>query len=215
MREAARKYCAKFIFGPAILSLTFPAGSRMMWLASGNSPRGSLKTDRAGKAVDGYPVPLAHSIPTRESDKMAELHKPWILAALAEGLVRFEDAEVTVKNVPNKGDVQKVPFKAATFNIESPADASALYTIAEADRGTIELEDGTKVPGDNPVGTLLAYAYGLNCRAKVRAQFEGRFEDPDKAVKKIADMLVKSGQFKSFDKALSAAKLMREEPDEE
>jgi len=145
---------------------------------------------------------------------MAELHKPWILAAVAKALVRFEDAKVTVKNVPNKDDIQEVPFKAATFILSSPEDAAALYTLAEADRGTIKLEDGSEVPGDNPVASYLAYAYGLNCRAKVRAQFEAKFEDPDKAVKKIAEMLVKSGAFKSFDKALAAARLMREEVDE-
>jgi len=146
---------------------------------------------------------------------MAELHKPWILAAASKSLVRFEDAKVTVKNVPTKGDETTVPFKAATFIIGSPEDAAALYTLAEADRGVIKAEDGTETPGENPVATLLAYAYGLNCRAKVRQQFEAGFEDPDKAVKKIADMLVKSGAFKSFDKALAAAKLMREAPEDE
>jgi len=145
---------------------------------------------------------------------MAELHKAWILAGVSKSLIRFEDANVTVKNVPEKGNEVKVPFKAATFIIASPEDAAALYTLAEADRGTVKLEDGTEVPGDNPVATLLAYAYGLNCRAKVRAQFEAKFEDPDKAVKKIAEMLVKSNAFKSFDKALAAARLMREEVDE-
>lgn len=146
---------------------------------------------------------------------MAELHKPWILSALAAGLVRFEDAKVTVKDVPNKGDKQEIPFKSAVFVIDSPESAASLYKLAEADKGTVKAEDGTEVPAENPIGTLLAYAYGLNCRAKVRAQFEARFEDPDKAVKKIAEMLVKAGQFKSFEKALAAAKLMREEPAEE
>lgn len=141
---------------------------------------------------------------------MAELHKPWILAAANAGLVRFEDAEVTVKNVPNKGDEKKVPFKAAVFTIENKAQASELYELAEADKGTIKLENGTEVPGDNPIATLLAYAYGLNCRAKVRAQFESQFEDPEKGIKKIAEMLVKTGRFKSFDKALAAARLMQE-----
>lgn len=146
---------------------------------------------------------------------MAELHKPWILSAQAAGLVRFETAKVTVKDVPNKGDKQEIPFNAASFVLTSAADAAKLYDLAEVDKGTVKLEDGSEVPAENPVATLLAYAYGLNCRAKVRAQFEAKFEDPDKAVKKIAEMLVKAGQFKSFEKALAAAKLMREEPAEE
>lgn len=146
---------------------------------------------------------------------MANLHKAWILAAAEKNFVRFEDAAVTVKNVPNKGDEKKVDFKAALFTIESPEDAAALYTLAETERTRTKADDGTETIGDNPLATLLAYAYGLNCRAKVRAQFESQFEDPDKAVKKIAEMLVKAGQFKNLDKALAAAKLMREQPEDE
>lgn len=145
---------------------------------------------------------------------MSELHKPWILAAVAKGLVRFESAKVKINDTPNKGDKHEEPFESAVFVVESATDAANLYNLAETDRGTVKQEDGTEVPGDNPIGVLLGYAYGLNCRAKVRARYEAKYEDPDKAVKKIAEMLVKSGQFKSLDKALAAARLMREEPDE-
>lgn len=146
----------------------------------------------------------------KKEDKVSDLHKSFVTAAAAKGLVRFEAAKVTVKNVPNKGDEQEIPFEAAVFTIETPEQAAELFKLAEADRPTVKTDDG-EAPGDNPVATLLGYAYGLNCRAKVRSQFEAKFEDPDKAVKKIAEMLVKSGQFKSFDKALAAAKLMRED----
>lgn len=138
-------------------------------------------------------------------------HQDWILAAAEAKLVRFEDAAVTIKGVPTKDAEVKVDFDAAVFVIESAEDAEKLYKLAEDGRGT----DAEGNPKANPLATLLAYAYGLNCRAKVRAQYEAQFEDPDKAVKKIAEMLVKAGQFKSFDKALAAAKLMREQPEDE
>jgi len=148
---------------------------------------------------------------------MAELHKPWILLAVAAGLARLEDAKVKINDLPNKGDKHEEPFKSVVFDVDSREAASELFDLAEAAKGTVKVEvDGkeTEVPAENPLSVLLGYAYGLNCRAKVRAQYEAKFEDPDKAVKKIAEMLVKSGQFKSLDKALAAAKLMREEPDE-
>jgi len=149
---------------------------------------------------------------------MAELHKAWVLAAAAAGLVRFEDAKIKVNDLPNPGDKHEEPFKVAIFEITTALRASELFELAEADKGTIKVEvDGkeTEVPADNPVGVLLGYAYGLNCRAKVRADFAKQFEDPDKAIKSIAEKLVKSGRFKSFDKALAAAKMLREIEDTE
>ena len=71
------------------------------------------------------------------------------------------------------------------------------------------------MPKANPLADLLTYAYGLNCRAKVRADFEAQFEDPEKAIKKIADALVKSGRFKSYEKALATARLLEEDEDED
>ncbi len=141
---------------------------------------------------------------------MSNLHKSWISDAVAKGLGRIEKASISVKNVPNKGDEKDIPFDKVVFTLTDADSLAALWTLAETARGTEKLEDGTEVPGENPVNTLLTYAYGLNCRAKVRADFESQFVDPDKAVKKIAEMLVKAGQFKSFDKALAAAKAMRE-----
>jgi hypothetical protein len=140
---------------------------------------------------------------------MAELHKSWITAAQAAGIIRFEDATVTIKDVPNKGDKHEESFKLARF-IASPENLMALWTLADAERGEETLDDGSKVPGENPLNVLLTYAYGLNCRAKVRAQYEAKFEDPEKAIKKIAESLVKAGRFKSYEKALAAARLLQE-----
>ena len=141
---------------------------------------------------------------------MANLHKAWITSAVEAGLARIAEAKVTVKNVPNKGDVQEVPFDAVEFILPDAASAQALYSLAE----TARTKDDEGNLSENPLNILLGYAYGLNCRAKVRAQFEAKFEDPEKAVKKIAEMLVKSGRFKTFDKALAAAKLMQEVDEE-
>lgn len=142
---------------------------------------------------------------------MAELHKAWIMAAEAAGLVRFESANVKINDVPNKGDEHLEPFQRAIFVLSDEASASKLYGIAEAGKGTVKDEDGNESPAENPLATLLTYAYGLNCRAKVRTTYEAKFEDPDKAIKQIAEKLVKSGRFKSYDKALAAARLLQEE----
>lgn len=141
---------------------------------------------------------------------MANLHKPWILSAVEAGLARIAQAKVTVKNVPNKGDVQEVPFDAVEFIVPDAASATKLYELAESAR----TKDDEGVLSENPLNILLGYAYGLNCRAKVRAQFEARFEDPEKGIKKIAEMLVKTGRFKTYEKALAAARLMQEDETE-
>ena len=143
------------------------------------------------------------------------LHKDWIKAAVALGLARTEDATVTVKGVPNKGDIKEISFEKVVFTIEDEASASKLMVEGAKARGTTKNDEGTEVPKEHPVAELLTYAYGLNCRAKVRADFERQFEDPDKALKKIAARLVKSGQFKSETKALAAARLMAEDEDTE
>jgi hypothetical protein len=145
--------------------------------------------------------------------EMSNLHKSWISDAVNKGLARFVPANITVKNVPNKGDEKEIPFEKVEFTVTDDAGIQALWTLGEAARGTVKAEDGTEVPGENPLNTLLTYAYGLNCRAKVRADFERQFEDPDKALKQIAEKLVKSGKFKSYDKALAAAKLLTEDED--
>jgi hypothetical protein len=141
------------------------------------------------------------------------LHKAWILAAVAANLARIEEAKVTVKNVPNKGDEKKVPFDHIVFATDADSIVK-LFALAEAEKGTTKDDDGNEVPNENPLNTLLTYAYGLNCRAKVRAQYEGQFEDPEKGIKKIAEMLVKTGRFKTFEKALAAARLMQEDDEE-
>ena len=146
---------------------------------------------------------------------MSNLHKEWIRAAVAKGLARIEKAEVTVKGVPNKGDIKEISFEKVIFTIDNDAQSAALMQLGEAARGTTKDDDGKEVPREHPVAELLTYAYGLNCRAKVRADFERQFEDPDKALKKIAALLVKSGQFKDEAKALAAARIMREDTDDE
>jgi len=151
----------------------------------------------------------------RKGTHVSNLHKEWIKNAVSKSLARTTDASITVKDVPNKGDKKDIPFEKVEFALTDADGLTALWALAESARGTVKLEDGTEVPGENPINTLLTYAYGLNCRAKVRADFERQFEDPDKAVKKIAEMLVKSGQFKNYDKALAAAKAMRETADDD
>ncbi len=146
---------------------------------------------------------------------MSNLHKEWIRLAVAAGLARIEYAEVTVKGVPNKGDIKEINFEKVVFTIETAEQSAALMKLGDAARGTTKNDEGTEVPKEHPVAELLTYAYGLNCRAKVRADFERQFEDPDKALKKIAALLVKSGQFKSETKALAAARLMAEDEDAE
>lgn len=141
---------------------------------------------------------------------MANLHKAWIDTAVEKGLARFEDANVTVKDVPNKGDKQEIAFKKVVFLIDNAKQATELFTLAEAGRRTTTDDEGNEVTGSNPLASFATYAYGLECRAKVRAEFEGKFEDPDKGLKKIADMLVKTGKFKSVEKALAAARLLQE-----
>ena len=146
---------------------------------------------------------------------MSNLHKEWIRAAVAEGLARIEDAVVTVKGVPNKGDEKEISFEKVVFTIETEAQSASLMALGAEARGTTKNDEGVEVPKEHPVAELLTYAYGLNCRAKVRADFERQFEDPDKALKKIAALLVKSGQFKDEAKALAAARIMREDTDED
>lgn len=146
---------------------------------------------------------------------MSNLHKSWIETAVSEGLARFEDANITVKNVPNKGDNKEIPFKKVVFVLTDAASVTKLYALAEAAKGTTKDDAGNDVPAENPINVLLTYAYGLNCRAKVRADFERQFEDPDKALRKAAEALVKGGLFKDVDKALVAVKAMREESDDE
>ena len=146
---------------------------------------------------------------------MSNLHKDWIRSAVAEGLARIEEANVTVKGVPNKGDLKLIPFEKIIFTIDTEAEGARLMAIAEAGRGTTTDDDGKEVPKANPVADLVTYAYGLNCRAKVRADFESKFEDPEKAIKAMAKLLVKSGRFKSEEKALAAARLLQEDDDEE
>ena len=146
---------------------------------------------------------------------MSNLHKDWIRSAVSEGLARIENATVTVKGVPNKGDIKEISFEKVVFTIENETTASALMALGAKARGTTKNDEGVEVPKEHPVAELLTYAYGLNCRAKVRADFERQFEDPDKALKKIAALLVKSGQFKDEAKALAAARIMREDTDDE
>ena len=146
---------------------------------------------------------------------MSNLHKDWIRAAVEQGLARFEEAKVTVKGVPNKGDEKLIAFEKAVFTIETDEQSAALMKLGDAARGTTKNDEGVEVQKEHPVAELLSYAYGLNCRAKIRADFERQFEDPDKALKKIAALLVKSGQFKNEAKALAAARLMQEDTDDE
>ena len=146
---------------------------------------------------------------------MSNLHKDWIRSAVADGLARIEDANVTVKGVPNTGDVKEISFEKVVFTIETAEQATKLMALGATARGTTKNDDGVEVPKEHPVADLLTYAYGLNCRAKVRADFERQFEDPDKALKKIAALLVKSGQFKDEAKALAAARIMREDTDDD
>ena len=183
-----------------------------------------MTLDKGVPAAYGWGVPGAgpgfFENPIRETKvnrrvEVSNLHKSWIETAVSKGLARFEDAEITVRNVPNKGDETKVPFKKVAFTIDNPEQASALAAIAEAGRGTTKDDDGNEHPAEHPLATLLTYAYGLNCRAKVRAEFESQYEDPDKALKKIAALLVKSGQFKDEAKALAAARAMREASDDD
>ena len=145
---------------------------------------------------------------------MSNLHKDWILSAVKGDLARTAEATITVRDVPEKGKTVEVPFEKVEFAIDSGDEMLALWTLAEASRTTVKDDDGKDVQTENPINTLLTYAYGLNCRAKVRAEYERGFEDPDKAIKKIAESLVKSGRFKSFDKALAAAKMLQETEDE-
>lgn len=146
---------------------------------------------------------------------MSNLHKDWIREAVAAGLARIEDATVTVKGVPNAGDLKEIKFDKVVFTIETAEQSAALMALGDKARGTTKNDEGVEVPKEHPVADLLSYAYGLNCRAKVRADFERQFEDPDKALKKIAALLVKGGQFKDETKALAAARLMREDTDDE
>lgn len=145
----------------------------------------------------------------------SELHKAFVLKAAEAGLVRFVDAAITLKaKASPTGKDEKVPFRAAEFLLSSREDAARLYDLAEETKGTVKDESGKEIPADNPVPILIEYAYGLNCRAKVRAQFEAKNEDPEKADKKMAETLVKNGRFKSFEKALAAVKLMHEDDEE-
>ncbi len=146
---------------------------------------------------------------------MSNLHKDWIRAAIDHGLARIEKANVTVKGVPNAGDTKEIEFDKVVFTIETAEQSADLMRLGDTARGTTKDDKGAEVPKEHPVADLLTYAYGLNCRAKVRADFERQFEDPDKALKKIAALLVKSGQFKDEAKALAAARIMREDTDDE
>jgi len=144
-----------------------------------------------------------------------ELHKEWIRTAVAAGLARFVDANVTIKDIPNEGDKKEVPFKKVEFAVSDAADLTKLFTMAEAGKGTTKDEDGKEVPAENPINTLLTYAYGLNCRSKVRITYESQFVDPEAGLKKVANLLVKTGRFKSLEKALAAARAMQEDDSEE
>ncbi len=145
-----------------------------------------------------------------------DLHKPWIAEAVSAGLARVEPtAEVTIKDVPNKGDKRTVKFDHIVFLANTPDEFQKLATLAESARGTFKDDDGNDQPDDHPLAKLLTYGYGLNCRAKVRQEDAKQFEDPEKAIKKIADALVKSGKFKSVEKALAAARLLQETDDDD
>lgn len=144
-----------------------------------------------------------------------DIHKEWVAKAVEAGLARYEDAKVTIKDIPNKGDVKEVDFKKVVFSVDNAAELAKLFTLAEAGKGTTKDEAGKEVPGENPVNTLLTYAYGLNCRSRVRIGYESQFIDPEAAIKKIANALVKAGRFKSFEKAMAAARLLQEDESDE
>lgn len=154
---------------------------------------------------------------TLDSVADADVHTPWAIKAVEAGLARFvskkangEAVSVTVKNVPNKGDTVFVPFNKVEFVLDTPEAAARLWTLIEANKGTVKNDDGDEVPADNPVAGLLDYAYGLQRRSKIRVQYESQFVDPEAADKRLAALLMKQGRFKSEAKALAAAKLMRE-----
>lgn len=131
------------------------------------------------------------------------LHKPWIAGLVEKGLARFEKAEITIsaKTSPTGKD-EAIPFTdggKVVFALETPEQARELFEIAEANKGTQTVKvDGkeVEVPAENPINVLLTYAYGLNCRAKIRADFESAHEDPEKANVKLAKALVSSGKIK-------------------
>jgi hypothetical protein len=137
-----------------------------------------------------------------------DIHDSWVLQAEKSNLVRFEDAEVTIRDA-EKGTETKVPFKAAVFTIETPEQAAEAFKLAEADRKTDK--DGNLKA--NPVASLLAYAYGLQCRAYVRSANEP--QDPDAAIKKVAAVMFKTKMFPTMELALTAARAMKEQPAEQ
>ncbi len=145
-----------------------------------------------------------------------EIHKEWVLKAGNQNLVRFVDGEVKVSKDEKKGipSDQVEAIKVAEFTLASVEDLKSLWDLAEAGRDTYKDADGNEKTGDNPINTLLGYAYGLGCRQRARTNVEGRFEDPDKAVRKIAELLVKAGNFKSVEKAIAFVKASREDNEE-
>ncbi len=147
---------------------------------------------------------------------MAEIHKSWVTEAGTKNLLRFVDAEVRVSKDEKKGipSDQVEKFQAAEFSLATEEDLASLWALAEASRDTYKDEDGNEKRSDNPINTLLTYAYGLTCRQRVRQNVEARFEDPDKAVRKIADLLVKTGKFKSVEKAMAFIKASQEDDSE-
>ena len=127
-------------------------------------------------------------------------HDGWVTKAAEAGLVSFKDATVSIKN--EAGEVTEVPFQQAVFAINTADEASKLFNLAEAER-----KDGKA----NAISTAIGYAYGLGCRAAIRAA--SMPADPDKALKAVAKSLLKAfpKKYKTEEQALVAARAMAEE----
>lgn len=158
---------------------------------------------------------MSEKVMPRAEDK--NVHTTWALAAVQSGLARFvskkangEDVVVTIKNVPEKNDITKIPFNAIEYTVSSPEEAAKLWQV---------FEDG-KAECENAFNDLLNYAYGLQRRSSIRVGYESGFTDPEAADKRLAATLVKQGRAKNEAQAmklvalLKAAKVEGEDEDE-